>query len=145
MNFYSNLTILYQTSPHVGGKLTSCVAVLTQNTCMCGCRPVLYYFKVSMCLLKRFIESWMVIMDQCVLQSHHFLPRKYQFRRKWDKFYYCSGPKHMYVCLQTGTIPFELQYYFIIKVHEAWDGNHRLISSPTLPFSLKPVPTLGEN
>ena len=76
IDFYSNLAIFSQTSHHFGGKLTSFVAVLAQNTIECGCRPVLYYFKINISLLERFIEPRMVIMDECVLQPHHFLSRK---------------------------------------------------------------------
>ena len=47
MEFYSNLIIFYQTSPHFGEKLTSFVAVLARNTGLCGCRPVIYYSKVN--------------------------------------------------------------------------------------------------
>ena len=58
----SNFSIFYQISPHVGGKLTSFVAVLAQNTCVWGCRPMLYYSKVNIILLERFMkpgwESW---------------------------------------------------------------------------------------
>ena len=36
--FQSNLTILYQANPHFGGKRTSFVAVLAQNTCVWGFR-----------------------------------------------------------------------------------------------------------
>ena len=35
MNFYSNLTIFYETSPHFEGKRTRFVAVLAQNTRVC--------------------------------------------------------------------------------------------------------------
>ena len=33
----------------------------------------------------------------------------------------------------------------MIKVYEASSGNHRLISTPTSPFSTKPILTLEEN
>ena len=59
MNFYSNLIIFYQTGPYFGGKLTSFVAVLAQNTFVCGCRRVLYYFKVNISLLGRFTKPGM--------------------------------------------------------------------------------------
>ena len=78
--------------------MTSFVAVLAKNTHVCGCRPVLYYFKVNISLLKRFIKPVMVIMDRCVLQPHYFLPRKPPFWRKIGKFCCCYGPKHMYIC-----------------------------------------------
>ena len=47
MNFYSNLTIISPTNPNFEGKLISFVAILAQNTCVCGCRPGLYYSKVN--------------------------------------------------------------------------------------------------
>ena len=47
MNFYSNLTIFYQKSPHFEGKGTRFVAILAQNTCVCGYKPGLYYSKVN--------------------------------------------------------------------------------------------------
>ena len=78
--------------------MASFVAVLAHNAHVCGCRLVLYYFKVNVSLLERFTEPGMVIMDQCVLQPHHFLPRKSLFWRKTDKFCCCYGPKHMYIC-----------------------------------------------
>ena len=66
--------------------MTSFVAVLAKNTHVCGCRPVLYYFKVNISLSERFIEPLMVIMDQCVLQPHYFLPRKSPFGGKSTSF-----------------------------------------------------------
>ena len=126
MYFYSNLIIFYQTGPHFGGKLTSCVAILAKNTCVCGCRPVLYYCKVNIIILERFMKPEMGIIDNFLLQPRHFLPSQSQFWRKIDKFCGCSGPKHMCACLQTGTsIPLELQHYFIVKVREAWERNCR--------------------
>ena len=41
--------------------------------CVCGCRPVLYYSKITIILLGRFMKPGMGIMDQFVLQPHHFL------------------------------------------------------------------------
>ena len=74
MDFYSNLAIFYQTSLRFGGRLTSCVAVLDQNTCVWDCRPVLYYFKVNISLLERFMKPGMGIMAKFLLQRHHFPP-----------------------------------------------------------------------
>ena len=139
MDFYSNLTIFYQTSPRFGGKFTTqfCDCSGLKYMCVCGYRPVSYCFKVNIILLERFMKHGMGIMDKFLLQPHHFRQSQSQFWRYTDKFCCCSGLKHMYVWLQTGTIPFELQYQFTIKVHEACDGNHRWISTPTSPFSIK--------
>ena len=56
MNFYSNLTIFYLTSPHFEGKLTSFVAILAQNRCVCGSRPELYYSKGNFII--KVHEAW---------------------------------------------------------------------------------------
>ena len=82
MDFYSNLTIFSQTSPHFGGKLTSFVTVLAQNTHVRGCRPVLYYLKVNISSLGRFLKPVMGIMDKCLLQPRHFLSSQSPFWRK---------------------------------------------------------------
>ena len=37
----------YQDSPHFGGKRTSVVAVMVQNTCVYGCSLVLCQFKFN--------------------------------------------------------------------------------------------------
>ena len=73
MDFYSNLTIFYETSPHFEGKWTRFVAVLAQNTRVCGCRPELYYSKVNIGLLGRFMKPGMGIIDNFLVQPHHFL------------------------------------------------------------------------
>ena len=36
------------------------------------------------------------------------------------------------------------QYWFVIKVHESWHGNHNWISTSTSPFSMKQVPIFEE-
>ena len=85
MGFYSNLTIFYQTSPHFEGKWTSFVAVLTQNTYVCGCRPELYYPKVNIgYLLGRFMKPGMGIMDNLPVQPHYFLQSQSCFWREMD-------------------------------------------------------------
>ena len=73
MNFYSHLTIFYQKSPHFEGKETRFVATLAQNTCVCSCRPGLYYPKVNIGWLERFMKPGMGIMDILPVQPHHFL------------------------------------------------------------------------
>ena len=110
MDFLTNLAIFYQTSPHFGGKLTSCVAVLAQNTSVGDFRPMLYYFKLNISLLEMFMKPREEIMDKCVLQPHNSLLSQPPFWRKTDKLCHCSSPKYTCVCLYTGTIPFELQY-----------------------------------
>ena len=42
-------------------------------------------------------------------------------------------------------MPSRGQYWLIRKVREAWDRNHRQISTPTSPFSMKQIPILKEN
>ena len=86
MDFYFNLTIFYQTSPHFGGKLTSFVAVPAQNTRACGYRPVSHYSKFKISLLERFMKPEMGIMDKHLVQPHHFLPSQSPFWRNADNF-----------------------------------------------------------
>ena len=82
MDFYSNLIILHQSGLHFGRKLTSFVVVMDQNTCVCGCTPVLYYSKVNSSLLGRFMKHQMGIMDTFLLQPCHFPPSQSLF---WSK------------------------------------------------------------
>ena len=49
----------------------------------------------------------------------------------------CFGQKDIYVWLQTGVILLQSQDYFIRKVHEAWNVNHRWIYTPTSLISTK--------
>ena len=142
MDFYSNLIIFYQTGPHFGGKLISFVAILAKNTCVCGCRPVLYYFKVNISLLEMFMKPGMGIIDNFLLQPRHFVPSQTQYWRNIDKFCSCSGPKHMFILLQTDTMPFKLQYQFIVKVCEAWGGIIDEFVLPPHHFLSKPSPFL---
>ena len=87
MDFYSNLIIFYQSGPICfGGKLTSFVAILTKNTCVCGCRPVLYYFKVNVSLLERFMKPGMGIIDNFLLQPRHFYQANPNFGGKSTSF-----------------------------------------------------------
>ena len=51
--------------------MTSFVTVLAQNTCVCGYRPVLHYFKLNISVLERFMKSGMEIMDNFLPQIHH--------------------------------------------------------------------------
>ena len=51
----------------------------------------------------------------------------------WPKIHVC-------VWFQTGAAPLELQYQFIRKVYDDWFRHHSWISTPTLPFSTKPIP-----
>ena len=71
-------------SPHFGGKWTSFVAVMAQNTCVYDCRLILYQFKFNISLLSRFMKPMMRIIDEFLLQPHHFLPNKSPFWRKID-------------------------------------------------------------
>ena len=84
--FQSNLTIFCKASPHFGQKWTSFVAILAQNTCLCGCRLILYQFKFNISLLSRFMKPTIGIIDEFLLQPHHFLSNKSPFRRKMNYF-----------------------------------------------------------
>ena len=145
MFFQSKLTIFYQASPRFGSKWDSFVGILVPNTCVYGCRLVIHQFKFNICSLSRFIKLRMGIIDRFLLQPHPFLSKKSPFRRKIDSFCGYPGPKHMCVWLQTRIILFQSQYWLIRKVHEASDGNHGQFSSPTSPFSTKPVLILVVN
>ena len=145
MDVYSNLAIFYQTSPHFGEKWTSCVAILAQNTWVCGRKPVIYYYKVNISLLGRFMKPGLATKDRFLVQSCHFLPVRSPFWRKTGKFCCCFGSKHTCAWVQSGTVPFELQYQFIVNVCEACDWNHRCISTPSPSLSFKPVPILEKN
>ena len=75
----SNLTIFYKASPHFGGKWTSFVAVMAQNTYVYDCRLILYQFEFNISLLSRFMKPRVGIMDEFLLQPHHFLSKKSAF------------------------------------------------------------------
>ena len=89
----------YQNSPHFGGKLTGFVAVLAQNICVCGCRSGLYYFKVNIGWLGRFMKPGMGIIYNFSGQPHHFLPSQSPFWRTIDQFCGCSDPKYICMCM----------------------------------------------
>ena len=94
------------------------------------------------------MKPGMEIIDEFLLQPHHFLSKPFSHLRKVDQFCDCSGPKYMCVQLSTGDILFQSQYWLywlIMKVHEAWNGNHGQFSSPTSPFSAKPALILEGN
>ena len=59
--------------------MTSFVTVLVQITCLCGYRRVLYYFKVNISVLERFMKSGIGIMDTFPIQPHHFLQSQSSF------------------------------------------------------------------
>ena len=79
MDNQSNLIIFCKASPHFGGKWTSFEAALTRNTWVCGCRLILYQFKFNISSLLRFMKPAMGIIDEFLLQRHHFLCNKSQF------------------------------------------------------------------
>ena len=85
---------------------------------VCGYRPVLYYSKVTICVLEVFMKPGIGTIDKFILPIHHLLQSKSIFLRKTDNFSCCSGPKHMCAWLYTGTLPLELQYQCIRKVYE---------------------------
>ena len=84
MDFYSNLTLLYQNSSHVGGKLTSGVAVLAQNTHVCVCRQMLHYYSVNIVLLGEVMKPVVGMIDIFILQLLSFLQSPYRFWKKTD-------------------------------------------------------------
>ena len=80
MDFYSNLVIFYQTSPHTEGKLTSFVGVLAKKTCVFVVvgqdytipKSILAYWKRS-CRLRR--ESCIIFQSDLTIfckASPHF-------------------------------------------------------------------------
>ena len=97
--FQSNPTIFCKASSHFGGKWTSFVAVMAQKTCVYGCRLILYQFKFNISSLLRFMNPEMGIIDEFLLQPHHFLCNKSPFWRKMNSCCGYSGSKHMYVWL----------------------------------------------
>ena len=50
MDLWSHHTIFYQADPHFGVKLISCVAILTRNVYVYGCRLHVYHFQVNITL-----------------------------------------------------------------------------------------------
>ena len=78
-NFPVQPIIYYKASSHLGGKWTSFVAVMAQNTCVDDCRLTLYQFKINIHLLSRFMKPRVGIMDDFLLQPHHFLSNKSPF------------------------------------------------------------------
>ena len=78
-NFPVQPDILYQASPRFGGKWASFVAVMAQNTCVYDCRLILYHFKFNISLLSRLMKPMMRIIDEFLLQPHHFLSNKSPF------------------------------------------------------------------
>ena len=113
-----------QSQPSFWWKWTSFVAVMAQNTCVYGCRLVLYQFKFNISSLSRFMKPEMGMINKCLLQPHHFLWNKSPFWRKINSFCGCSGPKHMCGWLYTMIILFQSQYWLIGIVQEALDWNH---------------------
>ena len=67
-------------------KIDYFVTVLAQNSYVCGCRPVLYYYKVNVRLLGRFMKPGMGIMNKFLLKLHNFLPSRSPFWREMDTF-----------------------------------------------------------
>ena len=106
-------TIFYKANPHSGGKPTCFVAGLAQNTCVYGYRLVLYHLNFNISLLSRFVKPMRGIVDEFLLQPHHFLEKTFQYLREIDQFCGCSGPKYMYVWLQIYLILFESHHLFL--------------------------------
>ena len=96
MDFYCNLTIFYETSPHFEGKWTRFVAVLAQDTCVYGYRTILYYSKVNLGWLGRFMRPQMGIMDNFPVQPHHFLQSQPSF---WWQMDYCVAVMAQNICV----------------------------------------------
>ena len=62
------------------------VTIPAQNTCVCGHKPALYYSKVSVSVLERFMKPGMGIIDNFLLQTHHLLQSKSTFWGKATNF-----------------------------------------------------------
>ena len=71
---------------------------MAQNTCVCGYRPVLYYFKVNGSVLERFTKPGMAIMDTFLLQIHNLLQSKPTFFEESRHILLLFGPK-THVCM----------------------------------------------
>ena len=111
---------------------------MAQNTCVYGCRLVLYQFKFNISSLSRFMKPRMGIIDGFLLQPRNFLSKKSPFWRKIDLFCGCFCPKHMCVVAdQDYTIPMST---LVDK-----EGHHGSFSGPTSPFSTKPTTIFEEN
>ena len=76
-------------------------------------------------------SSWLETNYLILLQNRGWLGGMWQ--RSTRKWYLIRLPGLMYLSDKP------------IKVHEAWDGNHGQFSSPTSPFSAKPVLILDQN
>ena len=91
--FLAHLTNFYQANPSFGGKPTSSVAVLAQNTCVYGRRLVLYHLNFNIISLSRFMKPGMGIIVWFLLQPHQFLSNQSPFWRKIVKFFLLFCPK----------------------------------------------------
>ena len=83
MDFYFNLTLFYQIVPILE---ENCLVLWMfwpkTYMCVCGCRPVVYSYKVNVLLLRRSRKRGRGIMDNFPLQPHHFIPSQPSFWRK---------------------------------------------------------------
>ena len=99
-----------------------------------------FYFNLIVFYRKVGIR-YMFLFKAC-----HFLPSTFPFWRALNIFVVIlAQTKSTYVCLWSCCILFQTEYYFIIKVHELWDGNHRWFSTPASQFISKQVLILEEH
>ena len=129
MIFYSNLVIFYHANPHVGGKLTSFVAGLAQNTCVYGCRLVLYHLNFNISSWERFTKTGREIIGGFLSKFAIFYKANPRF---WGKptNYVAVLAQNTCVCgcrLALNHLNFNISSY-VRKVHEDWEGNHRCFS-----------------
>ena len=89
------------------------------HVCMVEDYIVLYHLNFNMCSLSRFVKPGRGIVDEFLLQPHHFLSKPSPYLRKNDQFCDCSGLKHTCMWLQTGVLLFQSQYDCIRKAREA--------------------------
>ena len=84
---------LLSLSPFQRKKVSNCVAILTQNTHVYDCGLVLYPFQFNISSYARFVKPVMGIIDEFILELHHFLSSKSQMLRKIEQLRGSFVPK----------------------------------------------------
>ena len=84
VRFIVQSAISHQANPCFGGKPTSIVAVLVQNTCVYDCRLVLHYLNFTILSLSGFMKPGVGIIDGFLLTAHHFLSNQSRLWRHID-------------------------------------------------------------
>lgn len=112
---------------------------------MHGCQLVLDYSKVNISSCDRFVKLGMEIIHGPLIHIHHFLLSRFRVWSKTEEFWQSSCQKHVCLWLWCVAMPFQSQYQSMDNVHEALDGNHGWLSSPTRPFFAKLIPMLEHN